>query len=39
VARGRAAAVRGIQRVAFGVGLLTGLAGVRYDEYTEVHGA
>ena len=30
---GRAAAVRGLQRIAFGLGLVTGLAGLRYDEY------
>jgi glycosyltransferase involved in cell wall biosynthesis len=38
VVRGKPAAVAGVQRIAFGAGLLTGLAGVRYEEYREVHG-
>jgi hypothetical protein len=36
--RGRAGAVQALQRVALGAGLLSGLFGVRYDEYQVVHG-
>ena len=36
--RGRAGVIRGLQRVCFGAGLLTGLAGLRYDEYRTTHG-
>ena len=28
----------GVHRLAFGAGMLTGLAGLRYQEYTKVHG-
>ena len=38
VARGRAAAVHGLQKVAFGYGLLTGMTGSVYEEYAVVHG-
>ena len=36
--RGRSALLAGMKRVTFGAGLLTGLVGWRYDEYTVVHG-
>ena len=36
---GRAAVLAGVQRMCFGAGLLTGLAGMRYDEYRTVHGS
>jgi succinoglycan biosynthesis protein ExoM len=39
VMRGRAVAVQGLQLMGFGAGLLSGLAGVRYDEYAVVHGS
>jgi len=35
---GRVALVRGTQRMAFALGLLTGLSGHVYEEYTVVHG-
>lgn len=37
--RGRVAMVQGLQLIALGAGLLSGLAGVRYDEYRVVHGS
>ena len=37
--RGRVALLRGLRRVAFGVGLLTGLVGHAYQEYTVIHGS
>lgn len=39
VRRGRVGVLIGIRRVNFGVGMLTGLAGVRHLEYRKVHGA
>ncbi|MGE3139695.1 MAG: glycosyltransferase family 2 protein [Thermoleophilia bacterium] len=36
--RGRHAAVAGLQRVWFGAGLLSGLTGHVYQEYTTIHG-
>lgn len=39
VVRGRVALVRGTQRVAFSVGLMTGLTGHVYEEYATVHGS
>jgi hypothetical protein len=38
VVRGRAAILTGVQRIWFGAGLLTGLVGLRYDEYAVIHG-
>jgi GT2 family glycosyltransferase len=38
VVRGRAAVLTGLQRIWFGAGLLTGLVGLRYDEYAIIHG-
>jgi hypothetical protein len=38
VVRGRSAVVAGMQRVAFGAGLATGLLGSRYEEYRTIHG-
>jgi len=38
VRRGRAGVVRGVRRVCFGAGMLTGLAGLRHQEYRTVHG-
>lgn len=38
VVTGRAAAVRGLQRIWFAVGLVTGLFGHSYQEYRVVHG-
>mgnify|MGYP001620127384 CR=1 FL=1 len=35
---GRARAVAGLAQIAYGVGLVTGLVGVRYEEYRTVHG-
>lgn len=35
---GRASAVAGVAQVAYGLGLATGLVGVRYDEYRTIHG-
>ena len=37
--RGRPTAVRGLQRVAFGLGMIAGLVGLRYEEYVVVHGS
>jgi succinoglycan biosynthesis protein ExoM len=37
--RGRVALVRGLQQVAFAAGLLVGLTGHVYEEYTTVHGS
>ena len=37
--RGRAVLVQGLERLAFSAGLVTGLAGRRYDEYTQTHGS
>jgi succinoglycan biosynthesis protein ExoM len=37
--RGRPTGVRGLQRVAFGLGMITGLVGLRYEEYVVVHGS
>ena len=34
----RSRAVAGIAQVAYGLGLATGLVGVRYDEYRTIHG-
>ncbi|MFK8025104.1 MAG: glycosyltransferase family 2 protein [Ilumatobacter sp.] len=39
VVRGRAALMRGLHRVVFGVGMLTGLAGRSYAEYSTTHGS
>jgi succinoglycan biosynthesis protein ExoM len=39
VFRGRSRTVTGLKHVAFGAGLLTGLAGLRYDEYATIHGS
>ncbi len=39
VVRGRVALLRGAQRVAFALGLLTGLTGRVYQEYAVVHGS
>jgi succinoglycan biosynthesis protein ExoM len=39
VVRGRVALLRGARRIAFGMGLLTGLAGRAYEEYKVVHGS
>jgi glycosyltransferase involved in cell wall biosynthesis len=36
--RGRAGAVTGLRRLAFGAGLFSGLAGLGYEEYRVVHG-
>ncbi len=36
--RGRSDLLSGMKRISFGAGLLTGLVGRRYDEYTVVHG-
>lgn len=36
--RGRAAVLNGVKQVVFGAGMLTGLAGRRYEEYRTVHG-
>lgn len=38
IVRGRVALLRGAQRVAFAAGLVTGLIGRGYEEYTVVHG-
>lgn len=38
LAIGRAARLRGVRQVAFGCGMITGLAGRRYQEYTTTHG-
>lgn len=38
IARGKVVLLRGLQQMCLGAGLLTGLAGLRYDEYTTVHG-
>lgn len=38
VVRGRAVRMRGLEKLAFAAGLVTGLAGRRYDEYTVTHG-
>lgn len=38
VVGGRRWAVAGIAQVAYGVGLITGLFGLRYDEYRTIHG-
>ncbi len=37
--RGRAAVIGALGRIMFGAGLLTGLVGVRYDEYATIHGS
>jgi succinoglycan biosynthesis protein ExoM len=37
--KGRAVRMRGLEKLAFGAGLVTALAGRRYDEYTSTHGA
>ena len=37
--RGRAAVIGGARRVCFGAGLLTGLVGLRFDEYRTIHGS
>lgn len=37
--RGRAARFAGVQRAVFGAGMLTGLAGRRYQEYETTHGS
>jgi succinoglycan biosynthesis protein ExoM len=37
--RGRVAMIRGLQRVAYGLGQLTGLSGRAYEEYRTTHGA
>ncbi len=39
VMHGRAALVRGLEKIAFGAGLVTGLAGRRYNEYVLTHGS
>ncbi|WP_116999664.1 glycosyltransferase [Desertimonas flava] len=39
LSRGRAATLTGLKHISLGAGLLTGLAGIRYDEYTVVHGS
>lgn len=36
--RGRVAAIRGVQHIAFGAGLIAGLFGRSYDEYRTIHG-
>ena len=36
--RGRVALLRGLQRIAFACGLITGLSGHVYEEYTVIHG-
>jgi succinoglycan biosynthesis protein ExoM len=38
VVRGRAAVLRGAQRVMLAAGMVTGLLNVRYDEYAVIHG-
>lgn len=38
VVGGRRWAVAGMSQVAYGVGLVTGLVGLRYDEYRTIHG-
>ncbi|MEO6715441.1 MAG: oligosaccharide flippase family protein [Mycobacteriales bacterium] len=38
VFRGRVGVVAGVQRIAFGFGMIAGLVGVRYEEYRKVHG-
>jgi GT2 family glycosyltransferase len=37
--RGKATIVAGIRRMAFGAGLLSGLVGLRFDEYSTIHGS
>jgi glycosyltransferase involved in cell wall biosynthesis len=37
--RGRAVRMRGLEKIAFSAGLVTGLAGRRYDEYAQTHGS
>jgi succinoglycan biosynthesis protein ExoM len=39
VIRGRAVLMRGLEKFAFSAGLVTGLAGRRYDEYAQTHGS
>ena len=36
--RGRSVAVQGLRRVALGAGIITGLFGHKYLEYSQVHG-
>ena len=39
IVTGRATVVRGLQRMALGLGMITGLVGLRYEEYVVVHGS
>ena len=39
IPRGRAAVLRGVQRLAYGIGLITGVLGIRAREYRVIHGS
>lgn len=39
VVRGRADVIRGVKRLVLGAGLVTGLLGLRFEEYRSIHGS